>query len=169
MPENGQTPGSADTLRPDKWFWHARFFKSRALASKFCQSGKARVNGTAIRKAHYLVRPGDTLTFPIGPKVRVIRIVALGSRRGPAPEAQGLYADLKPPVAKPMPEAENTIADTDAPIPTPVAPPKRDPGSGRPTKSERRAIDRLMGRQGGKRGMVGRMVDAILGRKSEPD
>ena len=116
-----------------------------------------------------MVRPGDTLMFPIGPQVRVIRIVALGSRRGPAPEAQGLYADLKPPVAKPMPEAENTTADTDAPIPTPVAPPKRDSGSGRPTKSERRAVDRLMGRQGGKRGMVGRMVDAILGRKSEPD
>jgi ribosome-associated heat shock protein Hsp15 len=167
MPENGQAPGSADALRLDKWFWHARFFKSRALASKFCQSGKARVNGAAIRKAHYMVRPGDTLTFPIGPQVRVIRIVALGSRRGPAPEAQGLYEDLQPPIPKAMPEAENAAADTEAPPPPP--PPKRDPGSGRPTKSDRRAIDRLMGREGGKRGIVGRMLDAILRRKSEPD
>jgi len=139
MPENGQAPGSADALRLDKWFWHARFFKSRALASKFCQSGKARVNGAAIRKAHYMVRP----------------------------EAQGLYEDLQPPIPKAMPEAENAAADTEAPPPPP--PPKRDPGSGRPTKSDRRAIDRLMGREGGKRGMVGRMLDAILRRKSEPD
>ena len=92
MPENGQAPGAADALRLDKWFWHARFFKSRALASKFCQSGKARVNGTAIRKAHYMVRSGDTLTFPSGLEVRVIRIVALGSRRGPAPEARELFS-----------------------------------------------------------------------------
>ena len=91
---------AADALRLDKWLWHARFFKSRSLASKFCQSGKARANGDTIRKAHYMVRCGDTLTFPIGQQVRVVRIVALGSRRGPAPEAQGLYEDLQTTVSK---------------------------------------------------------------------
>jgi ribosome-associated heat shock protein Hsp15 len=169
MGNNGQAAAAAavaaDALRLDKWFWHARFFKSRSLASKFCQSGKARVNGDTIRKAHYMVRCGDTLTFPIGTNVRVVKIVALGSRRGPAPEAQGLYEDLQPA----GPKAETQDEKAGASLPPSAPPPKRDPGSGRPTKSERRAIDRLMGRDGGKRGMVGRMVDAILGRNSDPD
>ena len=160
------TDAAADALRLDKWFWHARFFKSRSLASKFCQSGKARVNGDTIRKAHYMVRCGDTLTFPIGTNVRVVRIVALGSRRGPAPEAQALYEDLQPAQSKAEARDEKTAA---APHPPSGPPPKRDPGSGRPPKSDRRAIDRLMGREVGKRGMVGRMVDAILGRNSDPD
>lgn len=153
---------AAEALRLDKWFWHARFFKSRSLASKFCQSGKARVNGETIRKAHYMVRCGDTLTFPIGRQVRVVQIVALGSRRGPAPEAQALYEDLQPVTPKAAARDEKAAAAV-------PPPPKRDPGSGRPTKSDRRAIDRLMGRETGKRGMVGRMVDAILGRNSDPD
>jgi ribosome-associated heat shock protein Hsp15 len=167
MGKNGRPAASADALRLDKWFWHARFFKSRSLASKFCQSGKARVNGDTIRKAHYMVRCGDTLTFPIGPQVRVVRIVALGARRGPAPEAQGLYEDLQ--VAAPKDEALDEKAAAAQPPRPSAPPPKRDPGSGRPTKSDRRAIDRLMGRGAGKRGMVGRMVDAILGRKPDPD
>ena len=158
--------GAADALRLDKWFWHARFFKSRSLASKFCQSGKARVNGDTIRKAHYMVRCGDTLTFPIGHQVRVVKIVALGLRRGPAPEAQGLYEDLR--TALPEAKAEDEKAAAASLQPS-TPPPKRDPGSGRPTKSDRRAIDRLMGREAGKRGMVGRMVDAILGRNSDSD
>ena len=165
MGKNGRPAASADALRLDKWFWHARFFKSRSLASKFCQSGKVRVNGDTIRKAHYMVRCSDTLTFAIGEQVRVVQIVALGSRRGPEPEAQGLYEDLQ--LAAPTEEIRHEKAA--APLPPSGPPPKRDPGSGRPTKSDRRAIDRLMGREEGKRGMVGRMVDAILGRKSEPD
>ncbi len=159
MGKNRQAAASADALRLDKWFWHARFFKSRSLASKFCQSGKARVNGDTIRKAHYLVRCGDTLTFAIGQRVRVIQIVALGSRRGPAPEAQGLYEDLQP--AAPTEETRDEKAAAAAPLPPSAPPPKRDRGSGRPTKSDRRAIDRLMGREGGKRTIMGRMVDAI--------
>lgn len=172
MPKNSLAPKQArksqDAVRLDKWFWHARFFKSRSLASKFCQSGKVRVNGEPIRKAHYMVRLGDTLTFPLGPHVRVIRIKALGARRGPAPEAQRLYKDLQPPLSKAEREAEVAVATTDD-IPPPPVPPKRGPGSGRPTKSDRRAIDRLMGRDGGKRDLVGRVVDAIMGRKSKPD
>jgi len=170
MPNISQVPKrgrkSQDVLRLDKWFWHARFFKSRSLASKFCQSGKARVNGETIRKAHYMVRQGDTVTFPLGPHVRVIRIKALGTRRGPAPEAQKLYEDLQPPLSKAQQKAEVAVANNDESLPP--APPKRGPGSGRPTKSDRRAIDRLMGRDGGKRNVVGRVLGAILGRKSKP-
>lgn len=118
-------------LRIDKWLWYARFFKSRTLASKVCAGGRMRVNGTLIGKAHYAVKPGDVLTFAKGPHIRVIKVLELGSRRGPAAEAQSLYEDLEPPQKK-------TAGDS---RPLPQA--KRDRGAGRPTKSDRRAIDRL--------------------------
>jgi ribosome-associated heat shock protein Hsp15 len=89
-----------ETLRLDKWLWFARFFKTRSLATKFCVSGRLRVNGTIVPKAHALVRVGDVLTFPLGPHVRVIKVARLGERRGPAPEAQTLYDDLAPPLRR---------------------------------------------------------------------
>lgn len=85
---------AGETLRIDKWLWHARFFKSRSLASKFCESGLMRVNGETSTKAHYALRVGDVLTFPIGSRVRIVRVLALGERRGPAPEARALYEEL---------------------------------------------------------------------------
>lgn len=87
-----------DTLRLDKWLWHARFFKSRALASRHCAKGRVRVDGEVVRKAHFSVRPGHVLTFPQGGTIRVVRILALGTRRGPAPEAQQLYEVIEEPV-----------------------------------------------------------------------
>ena len=86
-------------LRLDKWLWHARFFKSRSLAAKVCASGKVRVEGTPTDKSRHKVRAGDVLTFPWGRHIRVVRVLALGRRRGPAPEARSLYEDLKPPEA----------------------------------------------------------------------
>jgi len=124
---------TAPGLRLDKWLWHARFFKTRSLATKYCEAGRLRVNGEPTAKAHYAARIGDVLTFPLGDEIRVIRIVALGERRGPAPEAQALYEDL---TAR-IPRAE--AAGDESPA-------ARDPGAGRPTKSDRRAIDRLMDR-----------------------
>jgi len=84
-------------LRADKWLWYARFFKTRSLATKACNAGKLRVSGELVSKAHYQVKPGDVLTFPQGRHVRVIKVVSLATRRGPAPEAQALYEDLKGP------------------------------------------------------------------------
>lgn len=127
-----ERPASPD-LRLDKWLWFARFVKSRALASKLVEAGGFRVNGQPTAKAHYAVRPGDTLTFPLGPHVRVIKLLALGTRRGPAVEARLLYEDLDPP------QAAIRILD-----PAQASPALRDTGSGRPTKRERRAIDRLL-------------------------
>ncbi len=121
------------TLRLDKWFWYARFFKSRTLATKFCESGRVRVNGTLISKAHYKLTPGDVLTFPKGEHVRVIKVIELGKRRGPAVEAQGLYEDLDPPQPRAKTDKDKVLAS--------VA--RREPGSGRPTKAERRATERL--------------------------
>ncbi|SHH76538.1 RNA-binding S4 domain-containing protein [Marivita hallyeonensis] len=114
---------TADKLRIDKWLWHARFFKTRSLAAKIVSGGKLRVNGQPISKPAYSVCAGDVLTFPQAKEVRVIKIVAMGVRRGPAPEAQLLYDDLDPP--KPREAAPQV--------------PRFD-GKGRPTKKDRRAL-----------------------------
>lgn len=121
-------------LRADKWLWHARFFKSRSLATQLCQAGKLRLSGLGVVKPHHKVKPGDVLTFPQAHHIRVIKIVALGARRGPASEAQGLYEDLKPPEPK---------SKLPAGTPDALQSAKREPGAGRPTKRERRALDRL--------------------------
>jgi ribosome-associated heat shock protein Hsp15 len=123
-----ETPGTS--LRLDKWLWHARFARTRSLAAKLVSEARFRINGNPTEKAHHAVRPGDVLTFPLGPHIRVIKVLALGVRRGSAPEARTLYEDLEPPQPKPP-----------APEDPPVA--VREDGAGRPTKRERRAIDRL--------------------------
>ncbi len=110
------------TIRLDKWLWYARFFKTRGLATKLVTGGHVRVNSERVAKASYSVGPGDTLTFPQGRQIRVVRILALGTRRGPAPEAQALYDDLTPPPA-PKPDAPTRTA------------------GGRPTKKDRRRFD----------------------------
>jgi ribosome-associated heat shock protein Hsp15 len=85
---------ASEGLRLDKWLWQARFFKTRALAAQLIAKRRLRINQTIVTKAHYRVRPGDVLTFPQGRLVRVVRVIDLGSRRGPAGEAQTLYEDL---------------------------------------------------------------------------
>lgn len=107
------------TIRVDKWLWYARFFKTRGLASKTVNGGHVRVNSDKIAKASHAVGPGDVLTFPQGSRVRVAKVLICGTRRGPAPEAQGLYEDLTPVQEK-----------------APAAP--KTEGKGRPTKKDRR-------------------------------
>jgi len=80
--------------RLDKWLWHARFFKTRGLAQKACEAGRIRVNGQRITKAHRSVGPGDVLTFVQGRIVRIVRVLAVAERRGPAPEARRLYEEI---------------------------------------------------------------------------
>lgn len=96
-PSGKPDPNAAARLRLDKWLWQARFFKSRSLAAEVIEAGHVRVNGTRISRPGRDVAEGDTLTFPQGQRIRLIRITALGHRRGPATEAQGLYLDLDPP------------------------------------------------------------------------
>lgn len=127
----------SETQRLDKWLWFARFLKSRSLATTLAASGKLRINGSIIAKAHQQVKAGDVLTFPLGHHIRVIKVLAPGSRRGPAPEAQALYEDLSPP----PPRAPRATS------PTGGEPPQREAGTGRPTKRERRALDALMGKE----------------------
>ena len=87
---------ASESIRLDKWLWQARFFKTRALAAKLCLAGKLRIAGARVQKAHYAVRVGDVLTFPQARRIRVVRVAALGARRGPAVEAATLYEDLAP-------------------------------------------------------------------------
>ncbi len=82
------------SIRLDKWLWQARFFRSRGIAAKVCGSGRVRIDGMTVEKAHFAVRPGHVLTFPQAHRIRVVRVIALGDRRGPATEAALLYEDL---------------------------------------------------------------------------
>ncbi|WP_417456252.1 RNA-binding S4 domain-containing protein [Kordiimonas sp.] len=123
-------------IRLDKWLWHARFFKSRSIASTVCKARKVRLDGSVVSKAAATVKVGQVLTFPQGAHIRVVKILALGTRRGPALEAQTLYEDLSP-----VEDQKKELAEEKK-----TAPALRDAGAGRPTKAERRAIDKLMDR-----------------------
>ncbi len=118
---------SGERLRLDKWLWHARFFKSRSLAARLCAARRVRINRAVVNKAHATVKPGDVLTFPQGERIRVVEVVALGERRGPALESRTLYRDLAPPPERGGEPGHVT----------------RTRGAGRPTKADRRAIMRL--------------------------
>ncbi len=84
------------TIRLDKWLWHARFAKSRGLAAKMIEAGAVRVNASRVVKPATPVRVGDGLSFALAGQVRALRILGLGLRRGPAPEARQLYEELGP-------------------------------------------------------------------------
>lgn len=126
---------SAGRQRIDKWLFFARVTKSRSLGAKLVQSGRVRVNRDKTDNAAHAVKPGDVLTITLERRVLVYRIVDCGTHRGPAVEARGLYEDMTP-KAPPREDA-----------PPAAILPERDAGSGRPTKKERRATDRL--RDGG--------------------
>jgi len=87
-----------DWQRLDKWLWCARVAKTRAACARLVETGTFRLNRQPTDKPHARLRPGDVLTFALGPaergEVRVWRVLALGARRGPAPEARSLYQDL---------------------------------------------------------------------------
>lgn len=87
-------PDAAIRLRLDKWLWQARFFKTRADAAALVAKGRVRVNGQRMPKPGHGITVQDVLTFPQGDRVRLIRVMALGVRRGPFSEAQSLYIDM---------------------------------------------------------------------------
>jgi ribosome-associated heat shock protein Hsp15 len=117
------------SMRIDKWLWAARAFKTRSLASDACDGGKVDVNGEAAKPSKQL-RGGERIEITVVGGRRILKVLGLSDRRGPATEARTLYEDLTPPAPPRLPRAR---------------PPYRPPGAGRPTKRERRAIDRLRG------------------------
>ncbi len=133
------TPSASDDsatekLRLDRWLFFSRLVKSRSLAAKMIENGQVRVNGEKTHQAKRAVGPGDVLTVAL-PRtgidaVKIIKLVACGTRRGPAAEAQTLYEDLTPP---PPPKEESNMAST-----------RRAPSPGRrPTKHERDRLQKL--------------------------
>ena len=79
--------------RLDQWLWFARFVKSRSLAARLCAAGAVTVNGSPVKKANHPIRMGDIVVLSQGGWQRTVRVLALGFRRGPAPEAQLLYEE----------------------------------------------------------------------------
>jgi ribosome-associated heat shock protein Hsp15 len=124
-----EAPAPKTSVRLDKWLWAARCFKTRSLSGEACSGGKIKVNGKT-GKASTQVKPDDLIEArtPGGP--RVLRVVALAERRGPASFAHTLFEDLTP---EPEPRPER-----------PLPPLLRNRGAGRPTKRDRRQIERLM-------------------------
>lgn len=90
------------SLRIDKWLWFARLSKSRSLAAAWCVAGEVTLNGMAVTKPAQLLRPGDAVVVPAGPRRRrQVRVLALATRRGPAPEARILYEEIGLPIEEP--------------------------------------------------------------------
>lgn len=121
--------------RIDKWLFFARLRKSRSLAAKSVEAGDVRVNDLAIRQPSHMVRPGDVIVLSLDRHDMVVKVLLPGERRGPYEEARLLYHDMTPPQP---PCEERTI----------FAQATRERGTGRPTKRERREIDRLHGGPG---------------------
>lgn len=114
--------------RIDKWLFFARVVKSRSLAARLAQGGKVRVNRNKIDQASYQVKVGDVLTITLERRILIYRVLDPGQRRGPASEARLLYEDLTPPEEPPFFVATGPV---------------REPGTGRPTKRDRRALSAL--------------------------
>lgn len=89
-------------LRIDKLLWFLRLAKTRSLAQQWVGAGHIRANGRRVQRPHHGVVPGDILVIPIGSGVRVIEVLLLPTRRGPAPEAQACYRVLDEPAHSPL-------------------------------------------------------------------
>lgn len=101
-------------IRLDKWLWHARFCKTRGLATKLCETGLLRVNDQPVRKPAQAIRPGDRLEVPRGRFLLMIEVVAAGTRRGPAREAATLYHEPDPGRRRPLEsDAWEPLLDSD--------------------------------------------------------
>ncbi len=127
----GQT--SLHKERLDRFLFFSRAVKSRTLAQKIIETGAIRVNSERTERSDQKVGAGDVLTMTLHGRILIWRIIDPGTRRGPASEAQSLYDDISPPMP---PRAEKSPYD--------AAIAERTPGTGRPTKKERRDTDRLL-------------------------
>ncbi|WP_016905247.1 RNA-binding S4 domain-containing protein [Streptomyces xiaopingdaonensis] len=117
------------SVRVDSWIWSVRLTKTRALAAAACRAGHVRVNGDRVKAAH-AVRPGDEVRLRHSGRERIVVVRRLVKKRVSATVAAGCLTDNSPP---PPPREEQ------------AQPPRRDRGAGRPTKKERREMDRLRG------------------------
>jgi ribosome-associated heat shock protein Hsp15 len=120
-----------DRQRIDKWLWHARVVRTRSAAAALATAGHVRLNGERVDAPSRAVRAADVVTVALDRTVRVLKVTGFAERRGAADDARALWEDLTPAPAPREPEAGISGL--------------RDAGAGRPTKRERRALDRLRG------------------------
>lgn len=121
-----------NSVRLDRWLWAARFFKTRALSAAAVAGGKVHVNGTRAKPAKQL-QAGDAVRVRVGPYEWLVTVRALSERRGPPAAAHGLYEESVEGRA-----ARERLAQQHKMAPAPAY-----QGKGRPTKKDRREMERL--------------------------
>ncbi len=126
---------STEPVRLDKWLWAARFFKTRSLATDAVDGGKVQVNGDRAKPAK-TVRPGDEIRIRLGPYEHIVIVHGTGERRGPAAEAARLYEETE----------ASRAAREKLHWQLTAAAPAMDPERGRPTKRDRRDLERFRNR-----------------------
>ena len=117
------------SVRIDTWVWAVRIYKTRSVATQACRAGHVKLNGAAVKPAATVV-PGDTVRAWVHHRERILEVTDTPKKRVGAPVAATCYIDHSPP-----PVPKEVMASI----------PRRDPGAGRPTKKERRQLDRLRG------------------------
>jgi ribosome-associated heat shock protein Hsp15 len=128
-------PPSQSPVRVDKWLWAARFFKTRSLAADAVDGGKVQVDGERAKPAK-TVRPGSEVRLRLGPYEHILKVLGTAERRGPSSEAVLLYEE----------SAASREAREKLHWQLTKAAPAMDPAKGRPTKRDRRDLDRLKDR-----------------------
>jgi ribosome-associated heat shock protein Hsp15 len=121
-----------DRQRIDRWLWHARIVRTRTAAAALANGGRVRLNGERIDAASRVVKAGDVVTVALDRTVRVMRVTGFAERRGPADQTRGLYEDM------------SSGSPHGARDPEVAAAPTREPGAGRPTKRDRRDLERWL-------------------------
>ena len=121
-------------VRLDKWLWAARFYKTRALAADAIEGGKVEVGGARVKRAK-LIQEGDSIRLRLGPYEHIVSVMGLSERRGPASVAATLYEET--------PESKKTREDLQFRMK--AAAPQFGYDSGKPTKKQRRDIEKLRG------------------------
>lgn len=123
-----------EDIRLDKWLWAARFFKTRGLAQTAIETGKVLIDDDRVKVAR-AVRPGDRISIRIGDLAREVIVQQVSGHRGPAPVAQQLYQETEASIRKRVEAVARRALN-------------REPAQaivGRPTKRDRRELDRLRG------------------------
>jgi ribosome-associated heat shock protein Hsp15 len=125
-----------DRQRIDKWLWHARLARTRSGTASLAASGHVRLNGARVAAPSRNVKPGDIVTVALDTRVRVLKVLGFALRRGPAEAARVLYEE------QPLSAAAADQSSTEQPLFVDPARP------GRPTKRDRRKIDRFTSDEG---------------------
>ena len=128
-----------EKLRIDKWLWAARFYKTRSLATEEIDKGRVRINDTEVKPAKE-VKVGDTVVLRQGPVTRTLVVRGISDKRGGAPVAQLLYAELEASIKLREQLAEQHRLE-----------PANSQEHGHPTKRDRRSIDKVTDKSWGNR------------------